>query len=53
MIKDRQKKQLHHDETNREKEGGMRVMAGLSQVGVEVPEEYFSGQGVSLEKFGI
>ena len=46
MTKDRQKKSLHHNKTSREYGGGIRGLAGLPWVAVEVPEGYFSGQGV-------
>ena len=50
---DRQKEPLHHNETGMECGGGMRGLARLPEVTAEVPEGYFSGQGVPPEKCGV
>ena len=49
ITKDLQNKPHHKIKTDR-KCGGARGLAGLPRVAAEVPEGYFSGQGVATEK---
>ena len=48
-----QKKLFQHSKAGREWGGGVRRVDGLPQVAAEVPEGYFSSQGVPLEECGV